>query len=204
MSARQRKNKRETLSQLNHANTALLFSQYNYTDFHALTALDLNADGTRLTLASSLKGPDKELWEKAHGEEIVRLIESETGRFIHRHKMPADRKAAYYSPQCKIKVKPDGIQYRVRGTIGGDQVHYPGVTAAYVAHLETIQILLNAAVSEDAEISTADISDFYLGTPLDRKEYMRIVIGAFLSAGISCRWIKRPVSDSMSRTISSP
>ena len=52
--------------------------------------------------------------------------------------------------------------------IGGDQVHYPGVTAAYVAHLETIRILLNAAASEDAEISTADISDFYLGTSLDR------------------------------------
>ena len=51
---------------------------------------------------------------------------------------------------------------------------YPGVTAAYVAHLETIRILLNTAASEDAEISTADISDSYLGTPLDRKEYMRI------------------------------
>jgi hypothetical protein len=88
--------------------------------------------------------------------------------------MPADRKAAYYNPQCKIKIKPEGIQYRVRGTIGGDQVHYPGVTAAYVAHLETIRILLNAAASEDADICTADISDFYLGTPLDRKEYMRI------------------------------
>ena len=53
-------------------------------------------------------------------------------------------------------------------------MHYPGVTAAYVAHLEAIRILLNAAASEDAEISTSDISDFYLGTPLDRKEYMRI------------------------------
>ena len=78
-----------------HANAALLFPQFEYTDFHALTALDLNADGTRLTSASSLKGPDKELWEKAHGEEIVRLIESETGRFIYLHEMPADRKAAY-------------------------------------------------------------------------------------------------------------
>ena len=36
--------------------------------------------------------------------------------------------------------------------------------------LETIRIQLNAAASED----TADIKDFYLGTPLDRKEYMRI------------------------------
>ena len=49
---------------------------------------------------------------------------------------------------------------RVFNTVSvGDQVHYPGVTAAYVAHLETIRILLNAAASEDAEISTADISD---------------------------------------------
>ena len=80
---------------------------------NTLTALDLNADGTRLTSASLLKGPDKELWEKAHGEEIVRLIESGTGRFIHRHEMLADRKAAYYNSQCKIKVKPDGIQFVV-------------------------------------------------------------------------------------------
>ena len=70
------------------------------------------------------------------------------------------------------KKKTDGIQYHVRGTIGGDKVSC--ATTAYVAHLETIRILLNAAASEDAEICTADISDFYLGTPLDRKEYMRI------------------------------
>ena len=86
--------------------------------------------------------------------------------------MSADRKAAYYNPQCKIKVKPDGIQYRFRGTIGGNQVHYPSVTAAYVAHLETIRIFLNAAASKDAELCTADISDFYFGTPFNRKEYM--------------------------------
>ena len=85
----------------------------DYDDFHACTALDLNADGTRLTSASALKGPDKLLWEKAHGEEIVRLIESQTGRFIHRHEMPADRTAAYYNPQLKIKVKAEGTECRV-------------------------------------------------------------------------------------------
>ena len=156
------------------ANSASMTTPQAYIDFHACTALDLNDDGARLTSASALKGPDKLLWEKAHGEEIVRLVESQTGRFIHRHEMPADRKAAYYNPQLKIKVKADGIQYRVRGTIGGDQVQYPGVTAAYTAHLETIRVLLNSIVSEHASILTADIKDFYLGTPLDRKEYMRI------------------------------
>ena len=142
--------------------------------FHACTALDLNADGTRLTSTSALKGPDKLIWEKAHGEEIIRLIESGTGRFIHRSEMPAGRKAAYYNPQLKIKVKPDGVQHRVRGTIGGDQVNYPGTTTAYTAHLESIRVMLNATVSENARIATADIKDFYLGTPLDRPEYMRI------------------------------
>jgi hypothetical protein len=156
------------------ANSANVNTPQEYIDFHACTALDLNEDGTRLTSASALKGPDKLLWEKAHGEEIIRLIESQTGRFIHRHEMPSDRKATYYNPQCKTKVKADGIQRRVRGTAGGDQVQYPGVTAAYTAHLETIRVLLNSIVSEHASILTADIKDFYLGTPLDRKEYMRI------------------------------
>jgi len=156
------------------ANSANVNTPQEYIDFHACTALDLNEDGTRLTSASALKGPDKLLWEKAHGEEIIRLIESQTGRFIHRHEMPSDRKATYYNPQCKTKVKADGIQRRVRGTAGGDQVEYPGVTAAYTAHLETIRVLLNSIVSEHASILTADIKDFYLGTPLDRKEYMRI------------------------------
>ena len=141
---------------------------------HACTALDLNADGTRLTSTSALKGPDKLIWEKAHGEEIIRLVESGTGRFIYRREMPADRKAAYYNPQLKVKIKPDGVQHRVRGTIGGDKVDYPGTTTAYTAHLESIRVMLNATVSEHARIATADIKDFYLGTPLDRPEYMRI------------------------------
>jgi hypothetical protein len=76
-----------------------------------------------------------------------------------------DRKAAFYNPQLKIKVKADGIQR---------QVQYPSVTAAYTAHLETIRVLLNSIVFEHANILTVDIKDFYLGTPLDRKEYMHI------------------------------
>ena len=38
----------------------------------------------------------------------------------------------------------------------------------------TIRILLNAVVSEDVMFITAGIKNFYVGTPLDRPEYMRI------------------------------
>ena len=156
------------------ANSATISCPQHYVDFHACTAQDMNADGTPLTSASALRGPEKHKWMIAHGEEIVRLVESLTGKFIHRQDMPHDRKAAYYNPQVKIKMKPEGPQYRVRGTIGGDQIHYPGTTAAYTAALETIRILLNTVVSEDANFFTADIKDFYLGTPLERPEFMRI------------------------------
>ena len=57
------------------ANSVSMSTPQAYIDFHACTALDLNEDGTRLTSASALKGPDKVLWEKAHGEEIVRLTD---------------------------------------------------------------------------------------------------------------------------------
>ena len=66
------------------------------------------------------------------------------------------------------------MQYRVRGTIGGNQKDYPGATAAYTASLETVRILLNAIVSDDETFFTADLKDFYLDTPLERPEYMRI------------------------------
>ena len=95
----------------------------DYTNQFAFTALDLNVDGSRLTSASALKGPYKEVWEKAHGEEIIRLVESQTGRFIHRSEMPIGRKAAYYNPQLKIKVKSEGTIYRVRGTIEATKLY---------------------------------------------------------------------------------
>jgi len=153
---------------------AIAFPQHGDHDSYAFTAQDTNADGTRLTSSSALKGPEAARWLFEHGEEIVKLIESTTARLIVPQDMPRDRKAAYYNPQCKIKDKPTGVQYRVRGTIGGNQIHYPGATAAYTASLETIRILLNTVVSEKANFCTADIKDFYLGTPLERPEYMRI------------------------------
>ena len=40
--------------------------------------------------------------------------------------------------------------------------------------MPTVKLMLNSVVSENARILTMDISDFYLGTPMDRPEYMRI------------------------------
>ena len=71
-------------------------------------------------------------------------------------------------------MKDGNLVKRVRGTVGGDKLPYAGPSSSQTAALETFRILLNAIVSEGAEMMTLDIKDFYLGTPMDSPEFMRV------------------------------
>ena len=65
--------------------------------------------------------------------------------------------------------------HRIRFTVGGNRINYKGKVSTPTANLETIKILLNSTGSTlNAKMLTADIENFYLGTPMDRYEYMRI------------------------------
>ena len=108
--------------------------------------MDMNADGLLSTSQSALNRPESERWLLEHGEEIVCLIESITGRIIFLSSVPKGRKLAYYNPQLRIKLKDSKLQHRVRGTIGGDQIDYPDDVATNTATIETIRVLLNVAV----------------------------------------------------------
>ncbi len=127
--------------------------------------------GSSLTYKAAMKGGEKMRWIQAANEEFDRLItETQTMKFIEWNQKPHDRKASYYNPQVKIKHRNDSsIEYRVRGTYGGDVSDYTGPTAAKTADLVTIKILLNAVVSENAKFMTLDIKDFYLGSPMPNK-----------------------------------
>jgi hypothetical protein len=143
------------------------------TRFVAATAVTLDTNGNPLTYNSAMRGPDKALWEVANSEEFHRLlVTTKTMKFVS--SLPKDRTATYFNPQIRVKVKDGMIERRVRGTVGGDKVDYPGEVSAQTAAMTTIKLLLNAVISEDAQWCTADIKDFYLGTPLPRPEYMRI------------------------------
>jgi len=141
----------------------------------AHTAVDLDDQGKKLSITTALAGEDGHLWLEKHGEEITRLFESDTIRLIKWNDIPPGTKPAYYNPQVRTKIKDGKLQRRVRGTIGGDQITFEGDTAAHTASMQLIKILLNSVVSDpNAKFMTADIKDFYLGTPLPTVEYMRI------------------------------
>lgn len=134
--------------------------------------------GMAKSYRTACKGEDSQLWHKAACEEFERLIETtETMEFISWDQKPKKRIVSYYNPQIRVKVKEDGSkEYRVRGTYGGNISDYTGPKAARTADMISIKVLLNAVASEGASFMTADIKDFYLGTPMERTEYMRVHI----------------------------
>ena len=154
---------------------AYIFPPPPTSQHQANTAVDLDDAGNQLNFRTALASADGEIWLNKHGEEIDRLFTSETIRLIMRDALPPDKFPAYYNPQVRTKIKDGKLQYRVRGTIGGNQVHYAGETTAQTASMMLLKLMLNSVVSDKgAKFMTADIKDFYLGTPLPSPEYMRI------------------------------
>jgi hypothetical protein len=127
---------------------------------------------------SNLKNTDdKHEWEQAEHTEWIRLVQkTETGRFMKRSERPNNCKPSYYNPQPEMKMKDNKLIHRIRGTYGvhkGDM--YPEDLAAYIADLTTTKLILNKVVSTpNAKFMTLDNTEFYLGTPLKYKRYIKV------------------------------
>ena len=89
--------------------------------------------------------------------------------------IPADRIIAYARivvDSCPHKPKEPN---RVRLTVGGNLIEYPGELTTRTAGLTTTKKLWNSVISTDnAKFITSDVKTLYLGTLLDRYEYMRM------------------------------
>ena len=156
------------------ARTAVPFSTELAESNAALNLTDL---GEPLTYSLAKQGPNAADWEIAESKEISKLIDTKTMHPIHANQQPHNRRrdTTYYNPQTKEKINAAGEKtYRIRGTIGGDRINYPGAVAARTADMEVVKIVLNSVVSDDAHWMTIDIVDYYLNTPLERPEYLRI------------------------------
>ena len=135
--------------------------------------------------------PPPPTWERAFGKEFGNLAQGDTltntpgTNSIHVlthneiRQIPADRTITYahivvdYRPQKK---DPN----RVRLTAGGNLIHYPGELTTRTADLTTTKMLWNSVVSTPgARYLCLDIKNFYLGTPMDRFEYIKMPLTIF-------------------------
>jgi hypothetical protein len=64
--------------------------------------------------------------------------------------------------------------------VGGDILDYSGDVATSMANITTFKILINSTLStEDAAMMMMDIKKYYMGTPLPRFEYMKMLLSRF-------------------------
>jgi hypothetical protein len=155
-------------------------------DHWALHGTAINPDTGQVAEYNELsKSSDGALWILSNTEEFGRLAQglgpdshmphgTDTIRFIRRDQVPKGRTAAYIRVVCADRPEKTNPK-RVRITIGGDRIAYPGNTSTKTADMTTVKTLINSTIStKDARFMTGDLKDFYLGTPLDRFEYIRI------------------------------
>jgi hypothetical protein len=106
-------------------------------------------------------------WMRSTANEINRLYNTNTIRFIRRSNIPKGRKVTYGSFVVDIKDSKEEKEC-TRLTIGRDQIEYPGDKSTRTAGLTTAKILINSVISTlGAKFLVIDIEIFYLNTPSD-------------------------------------
>ena len=98
----------------------------------------------------------------------------DTMRVTSKSKIPMDRNVTYANFVCDLRPnKPE--THRVRMCVGGDRLSYPESPSSPAAGLTDVKLLINSTIStEGARFATCDKKDFYLNTPMDRFEYIKI------------------------------
>jgi hypothetical protein len=123
-------------------------------------------------------------WEQGCANEFGHLAQgygdkiagTDTLFFIRHTDLPEGRTATY--SRFVVSEKPDKKEpKRVRITVDGNRIDYPGNVSTPTSDLTTVKILANSVCSTPgAKFATIDIKDFYLNTPMERYEYMRIPV----------------------------
>jgi hypothetical protein len=126
------------------------------------------------------------LWTRGFGNECGRLFQgirdipgTDTCSFVELKNIPNDRKITYGKIVCDYKPHKKEKE-PVRLTVGGNILDYSGDVATSTADVTTFKILINSTLStEDAAMKMMDIKHYYLGTPLPRFEYMKMLLSRF-------------------------
>eukprot|EP00804_Cyclotella_cryptica_P024309 CCRYP_020871-RA/>CCRYP_020871-RA protein AED:0.34 eAED:0.32 QI:0/0/0/1/1/1/2/0/475 len=117
------------------------------------------------------------VWKKAMCKELGRLAQGWDGRrgtdtiFFMSHdeikQIPRDQTVTYARIVVNYRPQKDDPN-RVRITVGGNLINYPGELTTRTADLTTAKILWNSTIcTPGARFACADIENMYLQTPMD-------------------------------------
>ena len=101
---------------------------------------------------------------------------TDTIDLIHKHKVPQGKTGMYAS--FVIDYRPLKVQpHRVLITVGGDKLPFEDDAGSPVSNFLETKVLTNSTItdaSKGAKFVGADISDYFLATPMKKSEYMQV------------------------------
>jgi hypothetical protein len=128
----------------------------------------------------------REVWSKAGAKEIGRLTQgisgvvkgTDTMFFVEYEDIPKERRKDVTYARICVNFRPEKEDpNRVRITVGGNRINYPFDCGTPTADMLLVKLLFNSIIStKNAKFMSLDIKDFYLNTPMERFEYMRMKI----------------------------
>ena len=147
-----------------------------------------NEHGNRETI-DTLRKKNPLIWNKALSNEWGRLAQgneygvefTDTIEFIPKSELPTKAAVTYASFVCDhrpLKTEPN----RVRIVVGGDKLTYSDDAASPATDLLETKILLNSTISDaekGARFLSCDLKDFFLASPMNKPEYMKVHISKF-------------------------
>lgn len=128
-------------------------------------------------------------WGHSFGNEIGRLAQGMPGRnngtntmfFVHRNQVPQHKwkDMAHARIVCNVCLQKEETN-GTRLAYGGNNLSVDMGCSTPTADLLTVKLLLNSVISTPgAKFMTLDIKDFYLNTPMEHHEFLRMKIGYF-------------------------
>ena len=82
--------------------------------------------------------------------------------FIHARNKPRGRKITYLNIVANMRPQKED-PHRIRFTVGGDRLDYPGPTATKTAKIQTANLLFNSTIStKGGRFMCIDLKDFTL------------------------------------------
>lgn len=136
----------------------------------------------------------KHIWDTSYANELGRLCQgvgkgdqgtkkqrvagTDTFRAIQFDDIPKDRRdqITYTKVVCEVRPEKDDPN-RTRITIGGNRIIYPGDVGTPTGSLELLKLVINSVLSRPgAKFACFDVKNFYLETPMERSEFVKIKI----------------------------
>jgi hypothetical protein len=169
------------------AHMTIALGKNHWSQWHHANAVIHPVPSREMEYSALMRDPRLQpLWTRGFCNKCGRLFQgirditgTDTCFFTKLKNIPEDRKITYGKIVCDNKPHKQEKE-RVRLTVVGDKLDYSGDVATSTADITTFKIIINITLStEDAAMMMMYIKNYYLGTPLPRFEYMKMLLSRF-------------------------